>query len=297
MDNPSGCVDYWRPLKSRGRTDGNVLIILLGAVFVMAVVGGALFEIADAGRERALKTAYRDRAVAGVEFALERIRQSIVEQFQRQACCDVASLDSNQDQERGSKESGYYSLNLHAQAAAEQILATQSHNAFQSLTAPDDPFRGAAAVVNTFVVTADARNSLSSAPDERLNLRSLALTPEISLRQIPASEFTLFSSAAIFQVEASILPTVGRIHSEGDLVISGGQLTSLYPVTAGGNVSVANNGSLLAQSGPNQSPINFPVQSTTDNRWLSPMASNNLRTCLRTFSACQKPVGQYSKIT
>lgn len=65
------------------------------------------------------------------------------------------------------------------------------------------------------------------------------------------------------------MPIVGRIHSEGDLVISGGAFTSLYPVTAGGNISLANNGSLRAQSGPNQPQLSFPVQSTTDNNWLA----------------------------
>ena len=67
---------------------------------------------------------------------------------------------------------------------------------------------------------------------------------------------------------AAAMPVVGRIRSEGDLVISGA-VTALYPVTAGGNISLANNGSLFAQSAPYQPSFRFPVQSTTDDSWLA----------------------------
>ena len=220
----------------------------------------------NAARERALKTRERDRGVGGIEFGLEGLRQTVAHEFEDQARLDVAGLDGSQDQSRGSIESGCYKISLQMDGAANQIFATQLHNALQSLVAPDDPFRGASAVVNTFTVTADAQ-SLIGPTDQRFNLPALRLSPQISVRQIPVSELTFFSSATSFQV--SQVGTVGRIHSQGDLVISGGQLTSLYPVTAGSNVTLANNGSLLAQSGPDQPQLSFPVQSTADNNWLA----------------------------
>lgn len=271
MGTLSGCVDL-NPRcfgASRG-VQGNVLAILLGAVVVLGLIGGAVFEIANAGRQTALQTQYRDRAVAGVEFSLETIRQSAAMQFQQQAWLDVGSLDSNLNQAHGSKETGYYNLDLRAssQAPTNQILATQSHNIFQALSDADDPFRGLAAIVDTFTVTADAQNILSSATDSRFALPSMAMTPQISVRQIPVSEFTLFSSASI-QVVSPFMPIVGRIHSEGDLIVWGGKYTSIYPVTAAGNISLANNGSLFAQSGPNQPPATLPVQSTSNDEWLA----------------------------
>jgi hypothetical protein len=250
--------------------EGNVLAVLLGAVVVLGLIGGSLFEIANAGRERALKIQYRDRALANTEFSLETIRQSAATQLQQQAWLDVGSLDSNQTQAHGSKETGYYNLDLHAtaQAPTNQILATQNHDLFQALTATDDPFRGLAAVVDTFTVTAEAQSILSSPTDSRFALPSMALTPQISVRQIPVSEFTLFSSASL-QVVAPFMPIVGRIHSEGDLIVWGGKYTSIYPVTAAGNISLANNGALFAQSGPNQPQASLPVESTTNDEWLA----------------------------
>jgi hypothetical protein len=270
MGNLSGCVERRNCSNLRRRSQGNVLAVLLGAVVVLGLIGGALFEIADAGRQHALQTEYRDRALAGIEFDLEAIRQSVAQQFQEQAWLDVASLESNQTQALGSNQSGYYNLDLQVEAAGNQILATQSHNVgLEALNAPNDPFRGLEAVVQTLNVTANAQSMLSSATDNRFILPSMVLSPQISIRQIPSSQFTLFSSSAGFQVEAPLMPTVGRIHSEGDLVISGGAFTSLYPVTAGGNITLANNGSLLAQSAPNQPQFTFPVQSTADNHWLA----------------------------
>lgn len=134
--------------------------------------------------------------------------------------------------------------------------------------------------MDTLTVTADAQSNISGSTDQRFSLPSLALTPQISVRQIPVSEFTLFCSAGAFQVEAPVEPAIGRIHTEGDLVISGGAVTSLYPVTAGGNITMANNASLLAQSAPNQQQLSFPVQSTTDDNWLAMARSTSKSTFL-----------------
>jgi hypothetical protein len=250
------------------REEGNVLALVLGAIVILSIVGSALFEISNAARRRALESQYRDRVVGGVEFDLQGIRQAVALQLAQQAQLNVATLDINQSQQQGSRETGYYNLNLQSQAAAPLIFATQTHDGIQSLSAPDDPFRGLLALVDTFTVTANAQSTFASDVDSRFSLPGFALTPEMSVRQIPVSEFTLYSSAQTLQVVAPAMPVVGRIHSEGDLVILGGQLASIYPVTAGGNISVGTNGSLFAQSGPGAPASTLPVQSTSDNRWL-----------------------------
>jgi hypothetical protein len=151
METPSGCVELgWRRPKApdyQRRVEGNVLIILLGVVFLLAIMGDAVFEIGNAARERALKIRKRDRAVAGIEFGLEGMRQTIAQELQDQAWLDVAGLDNSQGQSSGSTESGHYNISLQTEGATGQLFATQLHNTLQSLVAPDDPFRGASAVV------------------------------------------------------------------------------------------------------------------------------------------------------
>jgi hypothetical protein len=47
---------------ARHSEEGNVLVLLLGAVVVLGLIGGALLEIGNGARERALKLEDRDRA-------------------------------------------------------------------------------------------------------------------------------------------------------------------------------------------------------------------------------------------
>jgi hypothetical protein len=93
-------------------------VLLLGAVVILGLMGTALFELANTARQSTLQTEYRDRAVGSVEFDLQAIRQAVTQQFAQHAWLDVGGLAINQTQEHGSKESGYYNLNLEAQAAA-----------------------------------------------------------------------------------------------------------------------------------------------------------------------------------
>jgi hypothetical protein len=198
---------------------------------------------------------------------LEALRQTVVQKFENQGWLDVAGLASNPAQGTGALGSAHYNISLETQNGPDQIFATQLHNPLESLTAPDDPFHGASAVVNTFSVTANAQSAISAASGGRFNLPALQLSPQLSVRQIPVSEFTLFSSATSLELSQS--GNIGRIHSQGDLIISG-QVSSLYPVTASGNISLAGNGSLVVQpADPGLAALSFPVQSTLDNSWLA----------------------------
>jgi hypothetical protein len=252
------------------RASGNTLIIVLGAILVFALIGSALFEVTDTSRLRALQGRERDRAMANVEFDLQAIRHEVSAQLEQESVLTVESLSLNQTQEQPSTGTGYYKLEIQAQADGPRIYATQTHDTPVALVNPYDPFRGAAAVVDSFTVTGNAQSTLPSGIDSRFDLPTITYTPQMSIRQIPLSEFTLFSSTtASLQMAAPATPVVGRIHTEGDLVISGGTLDSLYPVTAGGNISLGANGSLFAQSAPHEAAFAFPVASTSDNNWLA----------------------------
>jgi hypothetical protein len=289
MPTRSGCVKLCRSrtVAGRRRAAGNVLVILLATVGIFGVIATAVFEVANAARDRALKNQYRGRATAGVEFGLEAIRQSIADQFRQQAYVDATSLSIDGGQTKGSKESGYYNIRVQATSAVNQIFATQGHSALEGLSDPDDPFRGSVATVTRVSVAAQAESLVNSYKD-RFGLPMMRLTPEIDVRQIPVSQFTLFGSAASLAVDPLRIASIGRIYSGGDLTIWGGQVSSLYPVIAGGNITLGDNGALLAQSDPDQQAMNFPVQSTTDNNWLA-MSKSTFRSTI--LSGRDLPIG------
>jgi hypothetical protein len=285
----SGCAKLcrFRTVACRRRAAGNVLVILLATVGIFGVIAAAVFEGANAARDRALKNQYRDRATAGVEFGLEAIRQSIADQFRQQAYVDATSLSSDGGQTKGSKESGYYNIRIQARSADNQIFATQGHSALEGLTDPDDPFRGSVATVAKVSVAAQAESLVNSYKD-RFGLPAMRFTPEIDVRQIPVSQFTLFASAASLALDPLRAASIGRVYSGGDLTIWGGQVSSLYPVIAGGNITLSDNGALLAQSDPDQPAVSFPVQSTTDNNWLA-CAKSTFRSTI--LSGRDLPIG------
>jgi hypothetical protein len=264
-----------------------VLVILLAALGIFGAIAAAVFEIANTARNRSLKNQYRDRATAGVEFGLEAIRQSIAQQFRQQGYVDATSLLSDGGQTKGSKESGYYNIRLQATSADNQIFATQGHSTLSGLTDPDDPFRGSVATVAKVSVAAQAESLVNSYKD-RFGLPAMRFTPEIDVRQIPVSQFTLFASAASLAVDPLRAASIGRVYSGGDLTIWGGQVSSLYPVIAGGNITLGDNSTLLAQSDPDQPAVIFPVQSTTDNNWLARAKSTFRSTIL---SGRDLPIG------
>jgi hypothetical protein len=139
-------------------------VLLLGAVVVLGFIGGALLEIGDAARERSLKLEDRDRAVGRIEFGLETLRHIVAQELESQAWVDVAGLGSNPDQGTGALASACYNINLETQDGPDQIFATQLHNPLESLSAPDDPFHGAGAVVTTFTVTASTGKLKGASP-------------------------------------------------------------------------------------------------------------------------------------
>ena len=63
---------------------GNVLILLLGAVLVLAILGSAVFELTDAARVRSLTLEDRDRAMGAIEFGMETLRQTVAQEFENQ---------------------------------------------------------------------------------------------------------------------------------------------------------------------------------------------------------------------
>lgn len=137
-----GELNQVRPNARSHTRKGSAVAILLGTIVILAIIGAALFEIGNAGRNRSLTTEYRDRAVADIEFNLEGLRQSVASQFAQEAWLDVSRLGSNQDRSSGTDETGFYNVDVQADAGTSQIIATQNHNSFQNLSAADDPFRG-----------------------------------------------------------------------------------------------------------------------------------------------------------
>ncbi len=265
---------------NRQRHEGYVLVISLAVVISTAILVLLYLSFSQESELAAIKRQYQDRGEQKIEMGIIALHGALEDQFRRNGLVDTGALAIETGQTNGSLEQGMYNLNIAAQGLEPVILATESHNALSSLTFPDDPFRGAMASTSELDVTAMALRLGLSKPQGRFDFLSLRSTPVLSLRQIPVSEFSIYSGGGGMTVNAAMTPNIGRTYVNGDLNITGGIVSASYPVTAAGNVNLGSGAGLEARSSPNAQAIGLPVSSTSSNEWLALAKSTQQSTVL-----------------
>jgi hypothetical protein len=136
-----------------------------------------------------------------------------------------------------------------------------------SLESLDDPFRGALAVTTDLNVQATASRMGQVQGD--YNVLSLESQPTIEIRQIPASQFSLYSAGSDLVVNGSQFPDLGRTYAMGNVTIQNGTVSTEYPLAVAGNVELLTGGALQARSSPGTAPVVMQVGSTVDPIWPS----------------------------
>jgi hypothetical protein len=173
-----------------------------------------------------------------------------------------------------------FDLRMNATSAQPFINASETHNVVGLLNFPDDPFRGALASSVEVDVTVVAQKLGQTIPQGSYDLMALRSKPVLSVRQIPLSEFSLFSQGGGLNINGVATPNIGRIYVRGDLDISAGTVNASYPVATSGNVNLHEGGRLQAKSDPATKPIALPVESTAKNEWLGLARSTQQSTVL-----------------
>jgi hypothetical protein len=262
------------------RKNGYVLVTCLGVVFTTAVLVLMFFSFSQETEQAAMKRQYQERGEEKIEMGMMAIRGALEEQFRRNAQVNTNTLSTDSGQTLGSVEHGMYDLTIEATGSPSIISATETHQSVSSLTFPDDPFRGATASTSQLDVTALALRLGLTKPEGNFDFLSLRSTPVISIRQIPVSEFSLYSWGGGLTLNATITPNIGRTYINGDLNITGGIANASYPLTASGNVNLIGGANLEARASPGDSPIALPVETTATNEWLSLAKSTQHSTVL-----------------
>lgn len=260
--------------------NGYVLVACLGAVAAMAIFVLMFFSFTQETEKAAIKRQYQDRGTEKIEMGMMELRGALEEQFQRNAQVETTTLSTDSGQTRGSLEDGMYDLRMDAVASGSVISATEKHNTISLLNSADDPFRGAMAATDQLDVTALALRLGPTEPRRNGDFLSLRSMPLLSIRQIPVSEFTLFSWSGGLTLNAAAIPNIGRTYINGDLNVTGGIVNASYPLTAAGNVNLIGDARLLARSAPDDEPIALPVESTASNEWLALAKSKQRSTVL-----------------
>jgi hypothetical protein len=260
--------------------NGYVLVAALGAVVTTAILVLMFSSFTQETEQAAIKRQYQDRGTEKIESGMMELRATLQEQLQRQAQVETSTLSTDSGQTSGDLEHGMYDLRLDAVGTGSVINATEKHDVVSSLNSADDPFRGAMATTDELDVTALAPRLGLTAPRGNSDFLSLRSKPILSIRQIPVSEFTLFSWGGGLTLDAAAIPNVGRTYINGDLNLTGGIVNASYPLTTTGNVNLSGDARLLARSAPDDQAIALPLESTASNQWLALAKSTQHSTVL-----------------
>jgi hypothetical protein len=274
-----------------------VLLVALAIILILAVVTAGLFGLARYELHRSKKQLEQDRGVAGMETAVTGLRAQIRNQFWLNASLNVLSLKFDQAVTGAPNErTGFFSQSLTAQlgdgSAGDTLIATQSRPSLLALEDPDDPFRGSLAVVDLLHISANA-NRLGQDPVKAYDPLPLAAQPVIAVRQIPLSQFTLYSSGDL-GIDATLTPDAGRTYALGNISVRNGSVETDFPITSGANIDLAAGGALESRSSPGSAPVSMQVSSTTDQSWPALAKSVNRSTIL---SGRDLPLGTMSAAT
>jgi hypothetical protein len=227
---------------------GSVFIYVIGTIAIASLVVAGYLATVDNGRERAARETDSSTQEIDLEEGILAIKQAIEQQALTTAQIDLATSISSASAAAGSP----VTFDLQATDGATGVIALANfadgsffHRAV-SLTMPGDPFLSARADIRPLslkVTTSQA--DLQSA--RALNKR-VAENPEIDLRQIPLSEFTVYAADGGIRLDSQTFASgiIGRVYARGDLQITG-SLKSSYPVVSSGQVKLAGNAELDLQ--------------------------------------------------
>jgi hypothetical protein len=227
-----------------------------------------------------MKRQYQERGLEKIEMGMMELHGALESQFERDGQVDTSALSTDSGQTDGDLEHGMYDLTMNAVGSGSIITAKETHDNVSLLAFPDDPFRGAMASIDEIDLNAFALRLGLTKPtgnDDFLSLRSI---PELSIRQIPISQFSLVSCGGSLRLNAAMIPSIGRTYINGDLNVTGGTANSSYPLTTAGNVNLIGGARLEARSSPSDEAIAVPVETTSSNEWLSLAKSTQRSTVL-----------------
>jgi hypothetical protein len=266
--------------RKRRRETGYALVACLGVVVVTVTLVLMFFSFTEATQQAAIKRQYQDRGEERIETSLSAVPSTVAGNLQASAQLELSGLSSNSGQSTGDLTDGMYNIKMAAGGAQSVIQATETHSGLTQLSDRDDPFRGATAATTEVDITGTANRLGATRPEADNDYLSLSTRAIVSIRQIPVSEFSVYSGGGDIALNAAVTPNIGRIYVHGNLNVSGGVANSSYPVATLGDVTLGAGAGLEARSDPGAVPIAFPVTSTAADQWPSLAKSTQQSTVL-----------------
>jgi hypothetical protein len=243
-----------------GDESGSILVIGLAVVLIAALIATSYLFFVDNQRARAGRNVDQDAERISIEQALLALKSTIRSELLANGSLDLSSLD------RHDELSGF-SLKLTSHMDSPGPLKVQpfidtTDSSQLSRLEPQDLFGVARARVTLLDVDVVADPNL---PDSRLPDLNLTSHPEIAVREIPVSEFTIFSVGNSFSIGSGVFNgDIGRVFCQSSLSLST-NVSSQFTVLAGQDVNLTGDVSLQVQDpSQNNAPVTFSAAQSKD---------------------------------
>jgi hypothetical protein len=219
------------------REFGSTLILVLAAVIVAALIAISYLIFTDNLRERAARTLDQDQREITTEQGILKIEEQIRTQLINSGVADLGTVNPNQPL------SFDKTLVRHGDSptlSVGPIVRSEDRANLTSLV-NGDPFEAAMARVQ--LLDLKALSKTISDGKQRLANIQLTATPQIAIREIPVSQFTVYSAGDPFVIAPTPFGTnVGRVFSQSTINVVAG-FSSAFPVVSRDEVTF-NSGSL-----------------------------------------------------
>jgi predicted outer membrane repeat protein len=234
---------------------GSIAVIVIAAVAIASMIVGSYLLFIDDHRERTAREGDDTAAQIRLEQNILRIQSEIQLTAKTEGKIDLPQINSYLRTLADSVPSAQWlklTLNGYNGGVAPIDALADPLSSLTSLQNQGDPFLGARAQV--LGVEAESSASTLVGAQSRLSSKKVVVTPQIDVRVIPASQFTVFTLGTGLDVnQTNFTGSIGRIFALGDIQFSGNFSTN-YPIVSGGNLYTT--GLLTISLDPN-SPIQF----------------------------------------
>lgn len=225
---------------------GSIIIAVIGAVAITSMIAVSCLLFANDRRERAGRLIDQDAKEMALEGEILKAKTTIQNEVLQYGTLELPETQSLELDDHNTISlkltvigSSAASIRIPAVASSQSEAANFNATLLENAR---DPFAGARARITRVAVDAEMADTGSASA--RIRNKRVTASPEIDIRQIPVSEFTVYSAEGALEVSYDNFPdNIGRVFAEGNITVNG-SISSSYPLVSGQNVDTGDTGTL-----------------------------------------------------
>src|SRR5246127_2710443 len=252
-------------IKSDERSaSGSVLVYVLVLVVIAGIIGASYLTFVDNQRATTARNLNQDALRISTEQALLSLESKIRNELLTNGEVNLASLNQ-------SRPVAGLSLSLRStpDGTGSNVLRVQPFantgdtGEYTPLLDKKDLFGQAYARQTTIDVNITTK---ATVPNVRLPDLTVTDQPQIAVREIPVSQFTIFSAANSFTLSPAVLSQdIGRVFSKSTISVAG-RFSSEVPIVSGQNVAFTGSKGSLQVKDPSGNNTSIELSSDTQSQ-------------------------------